>query len=195
MTLMTNSGDLLYQTDYERRHGLEPVNGFQAIADECGISRSLAHKVYNDACKKLDNWREFLDDDPTWLETKSRRDKLQGGALMADIKTLTDRIVRFSQDREWEQFHTPGNLAKSISIESAELLEHFQWDLENRPELSSGKRVVIAQEIADIFIYLLNLCHELNIDLVKATEVKITMNENNYPVDKCKGKSTKHTEL
>ena len=99
------------------------------------------------------------------------------------------RIKQFTRDRDWEQFHSPANLAKSIVIESAELLEHFQWaddsfDLEE-----------VAQELADVLIYCYQLADVLGLDVEQIIHSKLDMNENKYPVDKAKGSSSKYTEF
>lgn len=99
------------------------------------------------------------------------------------------RIKQFTQDRDWEQFHSPVNLAKSIVIESAELLEHFQWaddsfDLEE-----------VAQELADVLIYCYQLADILGLDVEQIIHSKLDLNEEKYPVDKAKGSSSKYTEF
>jgi len=114
---------------------------------------------------------------------------------MPDLPTLTARILAFREARDWAQFHTPRNLAASLSIEAAELLELFQWDLEDGVELDSERRERIAEELADIGIYALLLAHEAGIDLPRAIADKIEENESKYPVEKAKGRSTKYTEL
>lgn len=105
-----------------------------------------------------------------------------------EYKQLLEKIKKFNNDRDWDQFHSPDNLAKSISIEAGELLECFQWnneyDLEN-----------VTDEMADVFVYLLDLANKLNIDLLEVTDKKIDKNALKYPVDKAKGKSDKYTKL
>lgn len=114
---------------------------------------------------------------------------------MPDLPALTARILAFREARDWAQFHTPRNLAASLSIEAAELLELFQWDLEDAPPLDSERRERIAEELADIGIYALLLAHEAGIDLGRAIADKMEENERKYPVEKAKGRSTKYTEL
>jgi NTP pyrophosphatase (non-canonical NTP hydrolase) len=116
-------------------------------------------------------------------------------APIPDLPSLTTRILAFREARDWAQFHTPRNLAASLSIEAAELLELFQWDLEDAPPLDSARRERIAEELADIGIYALLLAHEAGIDLGRAIADKIDENERKYPVEKAKGRSTKYTEL
>lgn len=104
------------------------------------------------------------------------------------MKDLTKRVVAFNKERAWGQFHTPENLAKSIVIESAELLENFQWD-------NSFKQERIEDELADVFLYTVMLAEKLNIDLIDAANKKINKNEERYEVSKAKGSSKKYTEL
>lgn len=100
-----------------------------------------------------------------------------------------NRIRKFSADRDWDQFHTPANLAKSISIEANELLECFQWsnkdyDLEH-----------VKEELADVMVYCRNLLDKLDLDEDEIINMKMTMNEAKYPVEKAKGSNKKYTEL
>ena len=100
-----------------------------------------------------------------------------------------DRIRKFTEDREWEQFHSPGNLAKSIVIEAAELLECFQWSDEEY-DLKH-----IKEELADVMVYSQNLLDKLGLDADEIVNMKMTMNEEKYPVEKAKGKSDKYDQL
>ena len=100
-----------------------------------------------------------------------------------------DRIRKFTVDRELEQYHTPANLAKSISIEAAELLECFQWsdtdyDLEH-----------VKEELADVMVYCRNLLDELGLDEDEIISAKMTQNEAKYPVDKARGSAAKYDQL
>ena len=103
-------------------------------------------------------------------------------------KTLT-RIRKFTEDRHWEKFHSPANLAKSISIEASELLECFQWDEENF-DLQHVK-----EELADVLVYSQNLLDKLELDADEIVNMKMKQNEAKYPVDKAKGNAAKYTEL
>ena len=100
-----------------------------------------------------------------------------------------DRIRKFTADRDWEQFHTPANLAKSISIEAAELLECFQWsdtdfDLEH-----------VKEELADVLVYCQNMLDELGLDADEIVNAKMDKNEAKYPVEKAKGSAAKYDQL
>ena len=113
-----------------------------------------------------------------------------------DINEITNKIKKFSEDRNWDQFHTPKNLTMALSVEVAELVEIFQWSnsggLEeiNDPE----KKQQMEKEIADIFNYLLKLADVLDIDLEKAALKKIDENEQKYPIEKFKGSSRKYNK-
>jgi dCTP diphosphatase len=105
-----------------------------------------------------------------------------------DLDALRDELLAFRAERDWEQFHTPRNLATSVAIEAAELLEHFQW-LRDGEALSEGQRVEAGNEMADVFIYLLLLSNDLGIDLVSAAAAKIRENAARFPVEEAKGKA------
>ena len=111
---------------------------------------------------------------------------------MADIRELENYLRGFAAAREWEQFHTPENLAKSISIEAAELLECFQWEDGSR---GFDDLFRVTSEMADVLIYLIRMADVMGIDLVAATWAKIAENNGKYPVDKCKGSALKYDKL
>lgn len=100
-----------------------------------------------------------------------------------------ERIRKFTEDRDWDQFHSPANLAKSIGIEAAELLECFQWSDEEY-DLQHVK-----EELADVMVYSQNLLDKLGLDADEIINMKMTQNEKKYPVDKAKGKSSKYNQL
>ena len=100
-----------------------------------------------------------------------------------------DRIRRFSEDRDWDQFHSPENLVKSIVIEAAELLECFQWsgtdyDLQH-----------VKEELADVIVYIQDLLDKLELDADEIVNMKMEQNEKKYPVDKAKGSAAKYDQL
>ncbi len=106
------------------------------------------------------------------------------------------RLREFAEARDWNQFHTPKNLSMALTIETAEILEHFQWLTEEQSKnLSKDKLAEVETELADTLLYLIRLADKLNIDLLKAAESKIKLNEQKYPVDKAKGNAKKYTEL
>lgn len=104
-------------------------------------------------------------------------------------KETLERVRKFTEDRDWDQFHTPENLAKSIVIEAAELLECFQWDGE-KFDLQHVK-----EELADVMVYSQNLLDKLGLDADEIINMKMALNEAKYPVEKAKGKADKYTEL
>lgn len=104
-------------------------------------------------------------------------------------KETIERIRKFTEDRDWDQFHSPSNLAKSIVIEAAELLECFQWSDEEY-DLQHVK-----EELADVMVYCQDLLDKLGLDADEIINMKMTQNEAKYPVDKAKGKSDKYDQL
>ena len=102
-------------------------------------------------------------------------------------KTI-ERIRKFREDRDWSQFHTPGNLSKAISVESAELLEHFLWD----DNFDKGE---VCDELADVLVYCVHMADCLGVDLEEIINNKMDKNEKKYPVEKAKGTSKKYTEI
>jgi len=113
-----------------------------------------------------------------------------------DLNTLKQRLREFSDARDWDQFHSPKNLAMALSVEIAEIVEHFQWLSEEQSKnLSEKKLDEVEAELADTFIYLIRLSDKLGIDLFAATEKKIAVNEQKYPVDKARGNAKKYNEF
>ncbi|HEY3326568.1 MAG TPA: nucleotide pyrophosphohydrolase [Novimethylophilus sp.] len=107
---------------------------------------------------------------------------------------LRERLRGFVRERDWEQFHSPKNLAMAMIVEAAELVEHFQWATEQESrELTPEKRVEVEREIADTFIYLLRLSDVLGIDLIAAAQRKMDLNAQKYPADKARGRNDKYT--
>jgi dCTP diphosphatase len=112
------------------------------------------------------------------------------------VLDVTRRIREFRDARDWNQFHNPKDMAIAISLESAELLQHFLWKSPAEVQACVVKRRdEIQDEIADIAIYLFELADNLDIDLIKAMEAKIAKNDAKYPVVKAKGSNKKYTEL
>jgi dCTP diphosphatase len=109
---------------------------------------------------------------------------------------LRDALRAFAADRDWDQFHSPRNLATALAVEAAELLEPFQWltDEQSR-DLSPDARTAVEEELADVLLYLVRLADRLDVDLERAAMAKIEKNARKYPVDKAKGSSRKYTDL
>jgi dCTP diphosphatase len=110
------------------------------------------------------------------------------------LDKLLDEILKFRRDRDWEKFHTPRNLAISISLEAAELLENFQW-LVVEESITPHVRENVSKEMADIFIYLLSMSHDFGIDLIEVATKKLNESHGRYPIEKSRGSSKKYTEL
>ena len=108
---------------------------------------------------------------------------------MERLEQVMQRIDKFNKDRDWDQFHTPSNLAKSISIEANELLECFQWN-DNEYDVEQVK-----EELADVMNYCLQLAQVLNVDVIDIINAKMDKTEKKYPVNKAKGVATKYNKL
>lgn len=115
---------------------------------------------------------------------------------MKNIKTLTGKIIAFRDARDWAQFHNPKDVSISLSLEAAELLEHFQW--KNSAEIEKhikSHKLEISEELADVLYWVLLLGHDLKIDVLDALAKKLRKNAKKYPVSKAKGRHTKYTGL
>jgi NTP pyrophosphatase (non-canonical NTP hydrolase) len=105
------------------------------------------------------------------------------------LDQIKHRLREFAAERDWDQFHSPKNLAMALIVEAAELVEHFQWLTEEQSQaLSPDKLAEVEQEIADIQIYLIRLADKLGVDMEKAVNAKIELNAKKYPADKVRGK-------
>ena len=112
------------------------------------------------------------------------------------MQELKKRLREFAIARDWEQFHSPKNLSMALSVEAAEVVEHFQWLTEEESRNLPGDKIEeVESELADTLIYLVRLADELNIDLLAAARNKIEVNERKYPVDKARGNAMKYTDL
>src|SRR3989338_1893059 len=115
---------------------------------------------------------------------------------MKKIEELTKRIIAFRDARDWKQFHNPKDLALSLVLEAAEVMEHFQW--KNKEEMEKyveTNREEIGEELADVLYWVLLMSHDLNLDVLDALERKMKKNEEKYPEDKAKGKHAKYNKL
>ncbi len=117
-------------------------------------------------------------------------------ASSSGLMELRDALRRFCAERDWDQFHTPKNLATALSVEASELLEHFQWltDAESA-NLDAAQRGEVREEIADVLLYLVRLADRLDVDLLAAARDKLALDARKYPVDKSRGSRRKYTEL
>lgn len=115
---------------------------------------------------------------------------------MKNIEELTNIIITFRDARDWKQFHNPKDMALSLVLEAAEVIEHFQW--KNKEEIGrylQTSKKEIGEELADVLYWVLLMSHDLDIDLVQAFKEKMIINEKKYPVSQAKGKHTKYTKL
>lgn len=111
---------------------------------------------------------------------------------MSELESLRTRLREFAAARDWQQFHTPKNLAMALAAESGEVLEHFQWlTAEDSARLSGPAREAVALELADVLLYLVLLADRLDVDLAACAARKIAINEQRYPADEVRGKADK----
>lgn len=112
------------------------------------------------------------------------------------MEKLRQKLRFFAKEREWDQFHSPKNLSMALSVEVAEIVEHFQWLTEEQSKrLPQETLDKVKTELADTLIYLICLADKLDIDLLAESQSKIELNEQKYPVDKVKGNAKKYTEI
>ena len=115
---------------------------------------------------------------------------------MTEVQRLRDQLRAFAEERDWDQFHSPKNLAMALAGEAGELLENFQWLTEEQSRHPSPEVLAAAgEEIADVLLYLIRLADKLGIDPVAAADRKMLANAAKYPVDKARGTAKKYTEL
>jgi len=115
-----------------------------------------------------------------------------------NIEALKSKLRTFAKERDWDQFHSPKNLAMALAGEAGELLEHFQWLTEEQSKslpADDAKKKKVSEELADVAIYLVRLCDKLDIDLEQAIEAKMKANALKYPVSLAKGNATKYTDF
>jgi len=111
------------------------------------------------------------------------------------LERLSQCLLAFARERDWEQFHSPKNLVMALAGECGELIEHFQWlSEEQSASLTSEKKRDVAHEMADILIYLIRLSQRLDLDLLEAVEEKIAINERRYPAAKVRGDARRASE-
>jgi NTP pyrophosphatase (non-canonical NTP hydrolase) len=115
---------------------------------------------------------------------------------MTDLDSLRNQLRTFAAERDWDQFHSPKNLASALAVEAAELLEKFQWLTEAQSrQLPTATLEGVKEEVADVLLYLIRLSDKLGIDLIAAATAKIAVNAKKYPVEKSHGNSKKYNEL
>lgn len=112
------------------------------------------------------------------------------------LRELAQALRRFADERDWDQFHAPKNLVMALSVEAAELLEHFQWMGEEQSRrLPPETLAKVGEEMADVLLYLVRLADRLDVDLVQAAKRKMQLNAQKYPAERARGTSRKYTEL
>jgi len=112
------------------------------------------------------------------------------------LRDLRDELRAFAAERDWDQFHSPRNLATALAVEAAELLEPFQWLTEEQSRsLPPDTRAAVEQELADVLLYLVRLADKLDVDLAAAARAKIVRNGEKYPVERARGSSRKYDTL
>jgi dCTP diphosphatase len=112
------------------------------------------------------------------------------------LLALRAALRRFAADRDWDQFHSPKNLAVALNVEAAELLEHFQWLTDAQSAaLAPEVRAEVGEEMADVLLYLIRLADKLDLDLIALSREKLRSNAAKYPVEKSRGNAKKYTEL
>lgn len=114
---------------------------------------------------------------------------------MSELKALTQKILKFRNNRDWKQFHNPKDMAISLVLEASEVLEHTQWkSKEELEEYIKTHKKDIGEELCDVLYWVLLMSHDLKIDLLKQFEEKMAQNEKKYPIKKVKGKHKKYNQ-
>ena len=112
------------------------------------------------------------------------------------LESLRAQVRRFAEQRDWQQFHSPKNLAMALIAEAGELVEHFRWLTEAESEaLPDEVRAEVEMEVADVLIFLVRLCDRLDIDPLSAAAAKLALNEQRYPAHLARGRAVKHDKL
>ena len=112
------------------------------------------------------------------------------------LDQLRDSLRQFAAERDWDQFHSPKNLAMALAVEAAELLERFQWVTEeDSKRLPPAELAAVREEMADVLNYLVRLADKLDVNLLEAAREKIALNAQKYPVDKARGSAKKYSDL
>ena len=114
---------------------------------------------------------------------------------MSDIKALQEKIIKFRDQRDWKKFHNPKDSSIALSLEAAEVLEHFRWqNKEEMEEYIKTHKKEIGDELSDVLFWVLLMSHDLKIDVIKAFNKKMKENKTKYPIKKVKGRHNKYTD-
>lgn len=120
---------------------------------------------------------------------------MKNAEMHNDLMELRELVREFVDQRDWDKFHTPKNLATALSVEASELLEPFQWLVSgDRSELNDAKLTAIRHEMADVLVYLVRLADKLDVDLFAAVLEKMAINRTKYPAGKVRGDARKYSE-
>ncbi len=139
---------------------------------------------------RINMYRPYLS---SWRGTAVSSTDHRIPAVPDSLAELTLAIRRFADERDWEQFHSPKNLAMALIVEAAELVEHFQWlNQEESRHLAADQRAAVSLEMADVLIYLLRIADRLDIDLLEAAREKLRINEQRYPAELARGRADKY---
>lgn len=112
---------------------------------------------------------------------------------MKDLEAIRQQVANFAKERDWEKFHSPKNLAMALSVEVSELMEHFQWLSEEQSrELDEATCAAVAEEIADVQVYLVRIADTLGVDILSAVAAKMEKNAQKYPAEKVRGSAKKY---
>ena len=126
----------------------------------------------------------------TWMPARCGK-----SGVDSDLNRLRSIVRAFVDERDWDQFHSPKNLASALTVEAAELLEHFQWLQSGRAEeLGPAKLVEVKHEMADVLVYLVRLADKLDVDLFAAVQEKMVLNRAKYPAEQVRGDARKYDE-
>lgn len=129
------------------------------------------------------------------MNSDSRRELEDFTDNQAPFSAMREYLRQFAKERDWEQFHSPKNVVMALSVEAAELLEHFQWLSEDQSQnLDPDRLAAVAEEIADVQLYLVRLADRLGVDILQAVNAKTLKNEARYPADKVRGSARKYTD-
>ena len=171
----------------------------EATAPAAGYQSNLAGARVGgeDHCRRLRA--------PAVLDARRAREQIQGMSTSkhpkhpkrpASLQDLRDQLRKFAADRDWDQFHSPKNLAIALSVEASELLEHFQWITADQSQSLSVEEIAdVRKEMADVLLYLIRLADKIDVDLLEAAGDKLSENARKYPVEKARGSSKKYTEF
>ena len=135
-----------------------------------------------------------MSSDPSFASSGDSSVDSPSGSSVDSLTELTAAVCKFTEQRDWDQFHSPKNLSMALIVEAAELVEHFQWlSRQESDTLNKEQHEAVSMEMADVLIYLVRMAERLDIDLLEAAQTKLEINNKKYPVEQVKGRSDKYT--